>query len=138
MRRLRSSSDSSNACGLKKSDRRLKVFAELDLDVKAIIRWANHDDPIIRRNRTQFLDIFPLLVPMLVFHEEDPLSELIIGWIDRGEALIDNIASLFNVKRSTMKYLAGYRCRGYPGSGSRQLGGAVTNWLWRSPSMHYR
>ncbi|MBI5791398.1 MAG: hypothetical protein HZA63_07980 [Rhodocyclales bacterium] len=89
------------------ADPSLEDYALLNLDVVAIVRWANHQDPIIRRYRTQFLDTLPVLVPMLVFRDDDPFSEAIIGWIDNGEPLIDNIASLFHVKKSTFQFLAG-------------------------------
>ncbi len=82
-------------------------FAAQDLDTDAIATWANRSDVRVRYRRMQFLDKFPVLVPMLVFREDDPFSEEIIGWIDNGEPLIDNIASLFGVKKSTFQYLAG-------------------------------
>lgn len=102
-----SSSESSSTCRLEIADPRLEDCAGLNLDVAAIARWANHDDPIIRRYRTQLMDTLPVFVPMLVFREDDPFAEEIIGWIDGGEPLIDNIAGLFNVKKSAIQYLAG-------------------------------
>lgn len=82
-------------------------FASQDLDTDAIASWANSSEDRVRYRRMQFLDTFPILVPMLVFSEHHPFSDEIIGWIDSGEPLIDNIASLFGVKTSTFQYLAG-------------------------------
>jgi hypothetical protein len=86
---------------------RIADFAAHDLDAYAIAAWANNPDEMVRSRRMQFLDTLPVLVPMLVFREDDPFSDEIIGWIDSGEPLIDNIASLFDVKKSTFQYLAG-------------------------------
>ena len=86
---------------------RIADFVAHDLDGHAIAAWANSPDERVRYRRMQFLDTFPVLVPMLAFREDDPFSDEIIGWIDSGEPLIDNIASLFDVKKSTFQYLAG-------------------------------
>ena len=86
---------------------RIADFAAHDLDAYAIAAWANNPDEMVHFRRMQFLDTFPVLVPMLVFREDEPFSDEIIGWIDSGEPLIDNIASLFDVKKSTFQYLVG-------------------------------
>ncbi|OIP13205.1 MAG: hypothetical protein AUK53_06695 [Betaproteobacteria bacterium CG2_30_59_46] len=93
---------------LEANDPRLEDFAAIDLDVAAIAGWANNPDPAIRRNRIQFMDTLPLLTPMLAFQPDDPFSEDVIGWIDRGGPLIDNISGLFgDVRKSTVRFLVG-------------------------------
>lgn len=87
---------------------RLEDFAAIALDVATIVSWANCKDSIARRNRIQFLDTLPALVPLLVFHPEDPFSQDIIDWIDCGEPLVENIAGLFgDVRTSTVRFLVG-------------------------------
>lgn len=89
-------------------DPRLEDFSAIALDVATIVRWANCQDPIARRNRIQFLETLPALVPLLVFNPEDPFSQDIIDWIDCGEPLIENIAGLFgDVRTSTVRFLVG-------------------------------
>ena len=76
------------------SDTRLDDFACLNLDVEAIVVWANCPNQNARRNRIRFVGAFPVLVPMLVWKPDDPFSSAIIGWIDDGEPLAENIACL--------------------------------------------
>lgn len=84
----------------------LADFESHDLDAYAITTWANHPDENIRRRRQRFLVDFPVFVPMLVFHEEDPFNGEITGWIDGGEPLIANIAGLLSdASHDTVRFL---------------------------------
>ena len=90
------------------SDTRLDDFACLTLDVEAIVEWANCLSKAARRNRIRFVEAFPVLVPMLVWKPDDPLSSAIVGWIDDGEPLVENIACLMgDVPPDVVEFLAG-------------------------------
>ena len=90
------------------SDTRLDDFACVNLNVEAIVEWANCSNKNTRRNRIRFVETFPLLVPMLVWNPDDPFSSAIIGWIDEGEPLAENIACLMgDVPQDTIEFLVG-------------------------------
>ncbi len=90
------------------SDPCLSDFASVHIDIASIVDWANCPCEDERLRRIYFVETFPVFVPMLVFRPEDPFSEDIEEWIDRGEPLIENIAGLMgDVKKETVEFLVG-------------------------------
>lgn len=87
-------------------DPRLADFASINLNVAAIADWVNSPGLAVRRRRIQFMGTLPVLVPMLVFYPDDIFTEEIIGWVDGGEPIIENIAGLMgDVRTDTVQYL---------------------------------
>ena len=79
-------------------------------DKVAIIEWVNTaSSRMVRRNRSQIIQTFPVLLPMLA---RSPLGQDIIALtsaIDDGVPLIDAIASLTGAKKGSVRYLRGKR-----------------------------
>lgn len=91
---------------LNAGDRRLEDFVLNNLNVEAIVEWANCRNKEAKRNRIRFIETFPVFVPMLVWSSDDPFSSEIIEWIDDGEPLVENIASLMgDVPPDTIQFL---------------------------------
>ena len=90
------------------SDSCLSSFSSAEIDIASIVDWANCPNEDARLRRIHFVETFPAFVPMLVFRPDDPFSEEIQGWIDRGEPLIENIALLMgDVNKETVEFLVG-------------------------------
>ena len=76
--------------------------------VTAIVGWLNQpDSPVVRRNREQILDTFPLLLPALASRSLTPVFSRLTTAIDSGQRLIEAIASLMGVKKKTVRFLRG-------------------------------
>ena len=100
--------DAKRTSQLKRGDERLSDFVAIDLDVDAIVEWANCPGRETRRNRILFVEALPILVPMLVWKPDNPFSLRIIEWIDSGEPLAKNIAELMgDVAEDSIQFLIG-------------------------------
>ena len=87
-------------------DERLDDFVLHDLNVEAIVEWANCQNKEAKRNRIRFIETFPVFVPMLVWNSDDPFASEITEWIDDGEPLVENIAGLMgDVSPDTIQFL---------------------------------
>ena len=76
--------------------------------VAAIAAWLNQaDNPVIRRNREQIAETFPLLLPALASRTSSPVFCQLTTVIDSGHRLIDAVASLMGVKKKTVRFLRG-------------------------------
>lgn len=94
------------ALRLNVGDERLKDFVSNNLNVEAIVEWANCRNKEAKRNRIRFIETFPVFVPMLVWNSDDPFASEIIEWIDDGEPLVENIAGLMgDVPPETIQFL---------------------------------
>ena len=77
-------------------------------DVSAMIDWiCKSGSPVVRRNREQIIDTFPLLLPALVHRSSEPEFIKLTADIDGGRQLIEAIASLAGVKKKTVRFLRG-------------------------------
>ena len=87
----------------------LDVFEEAGFDRHRIALWANHSDPIFRRNRMQALKSVPLIVPILVFPTED-FSKFrrleLEAAIDRGDPLFDAVGRVMAVSRNAAQFFS--------------------------------
>lgn len=94
---------------LEAHDPRLDDFREADCDIDEILVWANDADAIFRRNRIQLLSSFPLLVPLLagLRREAFPLMLAVGAVVDRGDTLVDSLASIFGVSKSAARHFCG-------------------------------
>ncbi len=93
---------------LSADDPRLRDFNAIGFDPADIADWANVNQCNVRHRRIQFVDLFPIFVPLLVFSPDDIFSEKITGWIDTGEPLVENIAGLMgDVAPNTIQFLVG-------------------------------
>ena len=100
--------DEERALQLKADDKRLTDFDLLGIDVDSIVEWADCHGKEKRRTRIRFIETFPVLVPMLVWKPDDPFSSAIVGWIDDGDPLVENIACLMgDVPPDVVEFLAG-------------------------------
>jgi len=98
--------DAARSLRLNADDKRLADFHALDLDVEAIVEWANCQNKEVKRNRIRFIETFPVFVPMLVWNSDDPFASEITEWIDDGEPLVENIAGLMgDVPPETIQFL---------------------------------
>lgn len=85
----------------------LNEFGEAGFDVEAIFTWAQHDDPIFRRNRWQFIATLPVLCPLLIKPEKN-LHELELETlIDCGQPLIDGLATLLGIPHVLLRRVIG-------------------------------
>lgn len=75
------------------------------LDVESIEHWAQDGAAKVRRNRQQFVALFPSLAPMLALRPNDPFSDEICRALDSGDELVKTIAQEFDVSRSTVRHL---------------------------------
>ncbi|MBP8169880.1 MAG: PcfJ domain-containing protein [Azonexus sp.] len=85
----------------------LAEFGEAGFDVDAIFTWAQHDDPIFRRNRWQFIATLPVLCPLLTKPDKN-LHELELETlIDCGQPLIDGFARLLGIPQFLLRRVIG-------------------------------
>lgn len=76
--------------------------------VTTIVAWLyQSDSPVVRRNREQILEIFPLLLPALASRSLTPVFSRLTTAIDSGHRLIDAIATLMGVRKTTVRFLRG-------------------------------
>ena len=94
---------------LEAHDQRLDDFRQVGCDIHEIMAWANDGDTIFRRNRIQLLTSFPLLVPRLASlnRETHPLMLAVGVGVDRGDTLVDSLASIFGLSKSAVRHLCG-------------------------------
>lgn len=88
----------------------LSVLREFNIeDAVAIKGWLNHRIRQFRRNRIQFVAEFPLFALMLAVkvNQGCPTCMEIETIIDRGEPLIEKMASKFYVKKESVRFLCG-------------------------------
>lgn len=87
----------------------LGEFYELGFDSDAIYEWANHIDPLFRRNRMQILSTLPVFVPVLAFASESLacVYMAVETMIDRGDLLIEGMAEIIGVTRICVRQLLG-------------------------------
>lgn len=98
--------DAARSLRLNPDDKRLADFHALDLNVEAIVEWANCRNKETKLNRIRFVETFPVFVPMLVWNSDDPFASEITEWIDDGEPLVENIAGLMgDVPPDTIQFL---------------------------------
>lgn len=91
---------------LNAGDRRLEDFVSNNLNIEAIVEWANCRNKEAKRNRIRFIETFPVFVPMLVWNSDDPFASELTEWIDDGEPLVENIAGLMgDVPPDTIQFL---------------------------------
>lgn len=77
-------------------------------EMATIIGWENQaSSPIVRRNRTQIMETFPLLLPSLAIQRSEPEHIALTAAIDGGCPLVDAIASLAKVQKKTVRFLRG-------------------------------
>lgn len=94
------------ALHLKADDKRLDGFVSNNLNIEAIVEWANCRNKEAKQNRIRFIETFPVFVPMLVWNSDDPFASEITEWIDDGEPLVENIAGLMGgVPPDTIQFL---------------------------------
>lgn len=73
----------------------------------AIESWAEHPNPIFRRNRYQTVATFPIFAYVIARQPEIPIHMAITAAIDRGDVLIDALASILGVSKKGIRYLRG-------------------------------
>jgi hypothetical protein len=77
------------------------------LEVESIERWSQEGGARIRRNRQQFIRLFPALAPMLALRPNEPFSDEICRAVDSGDELVKALAEEFDVSPSTIRHLRG-------------------------------
>ncbi len=94
---------------LSEVDQRINDFRNVGFDIPAILAWVNDPYLDIRRSRIQFLTSIPALVPALAMNGNlrNPAFRMIEAVIDRGYALVDNIAGIIGVSKPAVLYLCG-------------------------------
>ena len=91
------------------TSRALDALEAASFDRHRIALWANHPDPIFRRNRMQLLASAPLLVPVVAL-PTDSIPNFrrleIEAAIDRGDQLLDAISRVMAVSQSAAKFFS--------------------------------
>lgn len=87
----------------------LAEFGEADFDVDAIFTWAQHDDPIFRRNRWQFITTLPVLCPLLIKQDKNLHARELETLIDCGKPLIEGFAKLLGISHALLRRVIGIR-----------------------------
>ena len=77
------------------------------LSVESIEQWAHDGCAKVRRNRQQFVGLFPSIAPLLALQPDDRFSDGICRAVDRGDELVRAIASEFFVSPPTVRHLRG-------------------------------
>lgn len=94
--------------GLEASDWRLADFAEQGLATDAIVDWVQCAPPQSRRRRIDFIESYPVLLPMLVFQPENDFAHELLERIDGNESFAEAVAALIgNVAPDTVRFLEG-------------------------------
>jgi hypothetical protein len=76
--------------------------------VAAVLDWLHQAGSLlVRRNREQIIETFPLLLPALALRRIEPEFIAITAVIDNGLSLIDAVASLAGVKKKSIRFLRG-------------------------------
>jgi hypothetical protein len=74
----------------------------------AVLAWLHQPGSLlVRRNRKQIIETFPVLLPALALRRLEPEFVAITAVIDNGLPLIDAIATLVGVNRKTVRFLRG-------------------------------
>jgi hypothetical protein len=98
--------DQERSLRLSVGDERLDDFVSSNLNVEAIVEWVNCRNKEVKRNRIRFIETLPVFVPLLVWNPEHPFATEIAEWIDAGDPLVENIASLMgDVPPDTIQFL---------------------------------
>ena len=77
------------------------------LSVESIEQWAQDGCARVRRNRQQFVGLFPSIAPLLALQPDNHFSDGICRAVDRGDELVRAIASEFFVSPATVRHLRG-------------------------------
>ena len=76
--------------------------------VAAVLDWMHQaGSSLVRRNREQIIETFPVLLPALALRRTAPEFVAITAVIDNGLPLIDAVASLAGVKKKSIRFLRG-------------------------------
>ncbi len=85
----------------------LNEFRDSGIDTNLIQTWAVHEDHIVRRNRHQVIETFPLFAALVALKSEIPVHMEIGAAIDRGDPLVEALSSILKVSKKSIRLLRG-------------------------------
>lgn len=81
----------------------------------AIRRWVTHPHPLVRRNRRQAVDTFPIIAYLLATDADIPNPAQIKLAIDHGYPLVEALSSILGIGKPAVRCLRGVAA-GLPGA----------------------
>lgn len=73
----------------------------------SIQTWITHPDPLVRRNRRQAVETFPIIAALLAADADIPNPKGIETAIDHGHPLVEVLSLILGIRKSTVRCLRG-------------------------------